>query len=224
MTETPSPPAAAKTASGGSKLLVDVGPVIAFVLAYNIANRAAPGTAVFWATGVYMAAMAVSVGYSWITARRIPIFLAVTSVIVLVFGVLTLAFRSPEFAYVKPTVINGLLAALILGSLLVGQNIWRIFFESAFELTDRAWRTLALRWAGWFVFLALLNLALWPPYWQGRPEAFWLALSGGSAETFWANFKIMGVLPLTFLFALANVPLMMRHASEPKTKEAGPAE
>jgi len=213
-TEPASPDGAAHTAKGGARLLVDVGPVIAFVVSYSLANRFAHDAAIFWATGVYMAAMAIAVGISWVKWRRVPLILVVTSVIVLVFGGATLLFQSPEFAYAKPTVINWLLATGIVGSILVGRNIWKTFFESAFALPDHIWRVLALRWAAWFVFLGFLNLALWPPYWAAQTEPFWLIWTGHEPEEFWAYFKLWGVMPLTFAFAMANVPLTMKHAQD----------
>jgi intracellular septation protein len=203
-----------QTAAGGAKLLIEVGPVVAFVVAYNVANRMAPDAAIFWATGVYMAAMVASVVYSWFTAKRIPPLLIVTSVIVMVFGGLAIGFQSKFFAYIKPTVINFLLAGLIVGSIVVGRNVWKIFFEAAFALPDRIWRVLALRWAAWFVFLGLLNLALWPPFWDARPDAFWLQMTGQTGEEFWTYFKLWGVIPLTFAFAMANVPITMKHAGK----------
>ncbi|MGD2132854.1 MAG: inner membrane-spanning protein YciB [Maricaulaceae bacterium] len=217
MTDSPSTSGqtAAQTAGQGVRLLVDVGPVIAFVIAYNVAHRANADTAVFWGTGVYMAAMIAAVSYSWIAFRRIPLILAVTSVIVLLFGGLTLAFQSAEFAYAKPTVINWLLAGLIVGSLIIGQNVWKLFFGSVFELPDRIWTVLALRWAVWFVFLGALNLALWPPFWEGK-DVFWLNWTGQESEEFWAYFKLWGVMPLTFLFAMANVPITMKHGTFPQ--------
>ncbi len=206
---------ARQTAAGGVKILVEVGPVIAFVVAYNVANRTVSDTAIFWATGVYMVAVAIAVAYSWITAKRVPPMLIVTSAIVLVFGGLAIGFQSKFFAYIKPTVINFLLAGLIVGSIVVGRNIWKIFFSAAFALPDRIWRVLALRWAAWFVFLGVLNVALWPPYWDANPDVVWLNITGQTGEEFWTYFKLWGVLPLTFLFAMANVPITMKHAGEP---------
>lgn len=193
------------TAVGGAKLLIEVGPVVAFVIAYNVANRLTDGQGVFWATGVYMAAASAALAASWLTQRRVPMMLVVTTPIILVFGVLTLVFQSALFAYVKPTIINLLLASLIVGSLLVGRNIWKLFFGSVFDLPDRIWRILALRWAGWFVFLAILNEVVW----RTTPEAFW------------ANFKFFGVLPLTLLFALANTPITVKNLRAPEEPAEG---
>ena len=183
-----------ETAGQGAKLLVDVGPVVVFVVAYNVARRLAEDGAIFWATGAYMAAMAVALPFAWFTQKRLPPLLLITAAIVLVFGGLTLWLQSELFAYIKPTIINGAFAVMIAGSLIAGYNIWKVFFGSVFELPEQVWRILAWRWAFWFAFLAVLNEVMW----RTTPEAFW------------ANFKLWGVMPLTFLFALANAPLTMK--------------
>ena len=190
----PSGHSAGKTAGQGAKLLVDVGPVVVFVVAYNLARRFAGDDAIFWSTGAYMAAMVLALIIAWFTQKRVPALLLLTGGIVLVFGGLTIWLQSEIFAYVKPTIINGAFAVLIAGSLIAGYNVWKVFFGSVFELPAKVWRILAWRWAGWFAFLAVLNEIMW----RNTPEAFW------------ANFKLWGVMPLTFLFAMANAPLTMK--------------
>ncbi len=194
--DTPEPTGATKTqtAGQGAKLLVDVGPVVVFVVAYNVARRMAPDEAIFWGTGAYMVAMVIALAIAWFTQKRIPPLLLMTGGIVMVFGGLTLWLHSEIFAYVKPTIINGAFAVLIAGSLMAGYNVWKVFFSGVFELPEQVWRVLAWRWAGWFAFLAILNEIMW----RNTPEAFW------------ANFKLWGVMPLTFLFALANAPITMK--------------
>ncbi len=181
---------AGETAGQGAKLLVDVGPVVVFVVTYNLAGHFGEG-AVFWATGAYMAAMAAALPFAWFTQHRVPPLLLFTGAIILLFGALTLWLESELFAYLTPTIINGAIAVLIAGSLLAGHNIWKVFFDSVFELPERIWRILAWRWSGFFLFMALLN------------EVMWRNMS----EAFWANFKLWGVIPLTFLFFMANIPL-----------------
>ncbi len=202
------------TRAGALKLLVDIGPVIVFVAGYNIAKAIAGDDAVFWATGIYMVAAVAAVIVAKATQDRLPPMLIITTVIVLLFGALSLVFRlagseyADDFAYVKPTIINGLFATAILGGFVVGRNVWKLFFGAVFTLPERIWNILALRWAGWFVFLGVLNLVLaYPP-----EDAFWLRWTGLDAETFWANFKVLGVLPLTFVFALINLPITLKHA------------
>lgn len=186
-----------------SRLIVDIGPTVLFMIAYNVANRTRPDEAIFISTGVYMVAAVAALIYARVKERRWPLMLLVTAVIVVLFGGATLIFHNATFAYIKPTIINSLFAVGIFGSLLVGQNVWKLLFGSVFELPDRIWRILAIRWGCWFVFLAILNELIWRNF----------------SEAFWANFKVFGVLPMTFLFALANTPIVLKNAIEEKPAE-----
>jgi intracellular septation protein len=196
-TEEKSGQSKAETAGQGAKLLVDVGPIVVFVVAYNLGRRWAGDDAIFWSTGAYMAAVAVALPFAWFTQKRLPPLLLMTAGIVFVMGALTLWLQSEIFAYVKPTIINGSFAVLIAGSLIFRYNVFKLFFGGVFELPEQVWRILAWRWAGWFTFLAILNEIMW----RSTPEAFW------------ANFKLWGVMPLTFLFGLANAPMIMKWSS-----------
>ena len=201
---------AGETLGQGAKLLVDFGPVFVFMIAYNVANRTAKDEALFIATGAFMAATALALAYSWLKERRIPPMLLVSGVIVMVFGALTLFLHDGVFIKIKPTIVNGLYAAVLLGGLLVGTNVWKLLFSGVFTLPDRIWNILAVRWALWFIFLAILNEILW----RAPPDAFWLQWSNTDAETFWANFKFFGVLPMTIAFALANVPITAKYLGQ----------
>lgn len=189
-----------KTAGQGMKLLVDVGPVVVFVSSYVIANRTVgTDTSIFWATGAYMAAMAIALPVAWFGQRRLPPLLLMTAAIVLVMGGAAILLQSKLFAYVKPTIINTAFAVLICGAQIAGYNVWKIFFGEVFDLPEKIWRILAWRWAGWFAFLAVLNEVVWR-----------VAILQYDNEPFWVGFKLWGVMPLTFLFALANTPLTMK--------------
>lgn len=184
-----------------SKLLIDIGPVILFTLSYNVFFRmegedglVGVDQAIFWATGLYMIAAAAAFIYARLVQKRISYLLMATTVLVLGMGAIALAFHSKLIIYIKPTIMNLAYAAIIFISLLAGRNVWKLAFGSMFTLPDQVWRTLAIRWAAWFVFLAILN------------EVIWRTMSEG----FWVNFKVLGVLPLTFLFAMANGPITFK--------------
>lgn len=177
------------------QLAVDLGPALVFMVSYNLARRSDPANAIFWSTGLFMAATALALGWAFLVQKRAPPMLLVTAAIVLIFGGLTLYLHDATFAYIKPTIINLLFAAAIFGGLLVKRNVWKLLFQSAFELPDRIWTILAVRWGLFYVFLAGLNEAIW------RTQT----------EAFWANFKVVGVIPITFLFLLANLPITLKH-------------
>lgn len=191
-----------------SKVLVELGPIVIFMLTYNIMQRMlgeepenwfgfslVKSDAIFVATAVFMVATAIALLYSVFKVKRTPPMLIVSAVIVGVFGGLTLYLQSPIFIYLKPTIINLLYAAVIFGGLAIGKNVWQMLFSSAFDLPDDAWRIFAMRWGFWFVFLAILNEVIWRNF----------------SESFWANFKVFGVMPLTIAFMLAQMPLLMKY-------------
>jgi intracellular septation protein len=194
-------PETVKALGQGAKLAVEMGPIAIFMITYNLANRFAKDQAIFIATGVFMVVTLLAIGYSWFKERRLPPMLAVTAVIVTIFGGLTLYFHDALFIKLKPTIINSLWASAIFGGLLFGQNVWKMLFGSVFALTDQTWTKIAVRWGLFFVFLALLNEFIWRNF----------------SESFWANFKFWGVMPITIVFALLQMPLM---AKDPVYRES----
>jgi intracellular septation protein len=212
MSDTSSPePRARAFPKGAGYIWTEIGPVMAFVLVYNLVRQFPENNgglfskedAIFWATGVFMFGVAMSIGWTLMKGRRPPPMLMITGVVVFVFGGLTLWLQDPKFAYYKPTIINTLFAVTILGSLAIGRNIWKTAFEHAFSMPDRAWRIFALRWAAFYIFLAILNEAIW------RTQS----------EDFWSNSKLFLSIPLAIGFMAANLPFLMKHASGPA--EAG---
>ena len=182
------------------QLAVDLGPALVFMISYNLARRFDAANGIFWATGLFMAATVVALGWALTVQKRAPPMLLVSASIVLVFGGLTLYLQDATFAYIKPTIINLLFAAAIFGGLLFKRNVWKILFQTAFDLPDRIWTILAVRWGLFYIFLAGLNEAIW------RTQT----------EAFWANFKVVGVIPITFAFVLANLPITLKHLRKPE--------
>jgi len=193
--------AKAKSAKGGAaQVLIDFGPVALFMLAYNLAHRATPDQAIYVATAIFMAATLVALGYAFFVQKRVPPMLIVTAVVVGVFGGLTMTLHDPVFIKMKPTVTNLLFAAAIFGGLIFKQNVWKILLDGSFDLPDRIWNILAIRYGFFFIFLAGLNEFIWRNF----------------SEAFWANFKFLGVMTITLIFAAANVPIALKNM---KTEE-----
>ncbi|MEQ9641921.1 MAG: septation protein A [Alphaproteobacteria bacterium] len=169
------------------KLAIEIGPLLAFFLA-----NAKLG--IFWATGIFMAAMVVSVGATYKLERRLPKLPLVTGVFVLVFGSLTLILQDELFIKVKPTIVNGLFAAILVGGMLFGKNFLKSVMGGMLPITDEGWRLLAWRWAIFFVLLAVLNEYVWRNYSTDQ----------------WVSFKVFGIMPLTLAFSLLQLPLLQR--------------
>jgi intracellular septation protein len=178
------------------KLALDIGPLALFVVA-----NAKFG--IFAATGSFMAAVVAALLVSYAMTGQWPIMPVVTAIVVLVFGGLTLALHDETFIKLKPTIIYTLFGGTLLGGYIFDKSFLAIVLDSVFHLTEEGWRKLTLRWALFFFALAVLNEAIW------RTQS----------TDFWVNFKLYGFVPLTFVFAAMQYPLLMRHASEPAPAE-----
>lgn len=181
--------------SHGLKLLVEMGPLVAFFVANWLGGP-------YWATGSVMVATLISLAVSWVMTRKLALMPLVTAGFVAVFGALTFWFHDEAFIQVKVTLINAMFGAALLIGLAFGRSYVKLIMESAITMPDTAWRTLSLRWGLFFVGMAVLNEVL-------RHSLSW---------DNWVTFKAFGLIGLTLVFAVANAPFMARHATEDETK------
>jgi intracellular septation protein len=190
------------------KLALEMGPLILFFFANSrpqlflpfvaplLPEATAPGQAgIFVATAVFMVAILASLAVSYALTRHLPVMAMVTAVIVVVFGGLTLVLHDDTFIKMKPTIIYVLFGGLLLGGLYFNKPLLAIVFDSVFDLSAEGWRKLTLRWAIFFLALAVVNEIVW------RTQT----------TDFWVSFKVFGIMPLTIAFALAQTPLLMRY-------------
>jgi intracellular septation protein len=179
------------------KLALDIGPLVVF-----FAANARFG--IFAATAIFMATIVAAFAVSFALTRHIAVMPVVTAIVVLVFGSLTLVLHDETFIKVKPTIIYVLFGGTLIGGYLLNKPLLAIVFDSMFHLTEAGWRKLTLRWAAFFIVMAVVNEVVW------RTQT----------TDFWVSFKLFGFTPLTFLFAMAQYPLLMRYASEAPNPEA----
>jgi intracellular septation protein len=175
----------------GLKMALDFAPLAAFFVTYKLGGM-------YWATGLLMALTLVTLVVGYLMTGKLAKFPLYSAILVGVLGGLTLYFQDGTFVKMKPTVVNLLFAAVLAGGLYFNRIFLRDLLGSTMDLPDAAWRQLTLRWAGFFMALALLN------------EFVWRSMS----EEAWVNFKVFGLLGLTIVFAAANTPFMMKHMTE----------
>ena len=180
------------------KLLLDLGPLLLFFAANSRFG-------IFVATALFMAAIVVALGISYALTRHLPLMPLVTAVVVVVFGTLTLVLHDELFIKVKPTIIYTLFGGTLLIGLAFGKSLLGVVFDSVFHLTEDGWRKLTWRWALFFLALAVLNELVW------RTQT----------TNVWVSFKVFGVMPLTFIFAALQYPLLHKYALHPEPAEAG---
>lgn len=164
------------------QLFYDFFPVIAFFVAYKLAD-------IYVATGVIIVAVGLQVAIHWFRTRTVSRMHAISAVLVFVLGGVTLALRNELFIQWKPTVVNWAFGLVFLGSQYIGKKpIIQRMLENNAELDDLSWRKLNAMWAGFFIFLGFANLFVVYNY----------------SEDTWVNFKLFGMLGLTLIFAVAQ--------------------
>ena len=186
------------------KLALELGPLLVFFFANSRAEwltarfpvLAGLGDPIFVASAFFMAATAISLIVSWLMLRSIPIMPILSAAIVFIFGAIGFWLHDETFFKIKPTIINTMFGVILLGGLFFGKSFLGYVFDSAFKLDAEGWRKLTFRWGLFFLFMAVLNEFMWRNF---------------STDT-WVAFKVWGNMPLSIIFMLSQMPLMMRHA------------
>ena len=170
------------------KMTLEIGPLAVFFIANAMKG-------ISFATAALMAATAIALVASRILTKRIPVMPLVSGIFVLVFGALTLYLQDATFMYIKPTILNLLFASALAGGLMFRKLLLKIVFGEALQMQDEGWRVLTVRWTVFFIFLAIVNEIVWRNF----------------SESAWVTYKSFGVMPLTFLFMMAQLSLIMKY-------------
>jgi intracellular septation protein len=189
-------------------MAVDFGPLAVFFIVNTLAGG--PKLAkVLMATTAFMVATAVAMILSRVKAGRISPMLWISGALVLFFGGLTLWFRDDTFIKMKPTIVYLMFAAVLAYGLATGRPLLKLLLESAYPgLSELGWRKLTVNWTLFFLFMAALNEAVW------RTQSW----------DFWVGFKLWGAVPLTLLFAILNIPMLLKHGLSEKKDAPLPPE
>jgi len=174
-----------------SKILVDIGPLAIFFIFYTKGNLSS-------AILPFMIATVIAIIFSYISEKKIPIMPTVGGIIILIFGGLTLYFNNEVFFKMKPTIINLLFAALLIIGNIINKPFLKIILSNAFKLNDQGWNILTKRWVSFFIAMAILNEIIW------RTQS----------TDIWVNFKVFGILPLTFIFTLTQFPVINKYQTK----------
>ena len=173
------------------KLLIDIGPLAVFFIFYTRSGLQA-------SILPFMLATVIAVILSYILEKKIPIMPTVGAGIVLLFGGLTIYFDNDVFFKMKPTIINVLFAVILYGGILINKPLLKYLLGAALKLEEAGWKILTQRWIGFFIALAVLNEIVW------RTQS----------TDIWVNFKVFGILPITFIFTMTQFPLIKKYQIE----------
>ena len=190
------------------KLALELGPLIVFFfanskgawLATKIPALANIGGPLFIATLLFMVATAIALIVSYALTKTLPIMPLVSGAVVLVFGSLTLYLQDETFIKMKPTIVNAMFGVILLGGLYFGKSLLGHVFGNAFKLDEEGWKKLTLRWGIFFLVLAAMNEVVWRNF---------------STDN-WVAFKVWGTMPITLLFTMSQMPLILKHSVDGK--------
>lgn len=200
------------------KIALEMGPLLIFffvtltgenLLKSSPLLRSWFSTPLILATAPFMVAMVISLLISWLLFKRVAVMPLVTGAVVLVFGALTIYFQDSLFIKIKPTIVNSLFGATLLGGMLFRQSLLKYVFGEVYHLQPEGWRKLTIRWGLFFFLLALMNEAAW------RGAAMFFA-DPDAADKFYTGFKLWGTMPVTLVFAMLQMPLLTKYAIDPR--------
>ena len=173
------------------KFITDFGPLLIFFIIYY-----RTGNNLLTAIPPLVVATILAVAIMYFVEKKIPYVPLIGGIVITLFGGLTLYFNNPIFIYMKPTIVNIIFASvLIISKVFFQKNFLKLFLQTAFQLNEIGWDKLNFRWAYFFIFLAILNEIVW----RTQPESTWV------------NFKVWGILPITFIFTASQVPLINKY-------------
>ncbi|MEM8710848.1 MAG: septation protein A [Planctomycetota bacterium] len=179
-----------------AKLAVEMGPLLLFFGSYVVAKRSVGDQqGMMVATGAFIAATLVALAYSYAVERRVSPVTLVTAVLVTGLGGLTIYLNDETFIKRKPTFVSGFIGSVLLIGLALGRPLVKLLMQGAIQMEDEGWRKLTLRWGLFMLLLAGMNEVVWRNF---------------STET-WLTYKTFGILPLTFLFLIAQIPLISNY-------------
>ena len=172
------------------KQLFEFFPLIVFFVVYYKSDKDLylSITAVIIATLISLVAL-------YIKERKISTMMLVSTVILIVFGGLSIFLKNDIFFKMKPTIINALFAIILIGSTFLNKPVLKLLLNSSMKLTDQGWSLLNKLWSGFFIFLALLNEIVW------RTQT----------TDVWVNFKVFGIMGITIVFTIVQIPILKRH-------------
>lgn len=178
------------------KFLLETAPLVVFFIVYK-------SYGLMEATAVLIAATSLCAAISYVVHKKVPIMPVITAVVVAIFGGLTIISEDELFIKIKPTVVNILFAAILLGGVAFKKGMLRYLLGEAFTMSEEAWRSFSLRWGLFFLFLAGTNEVIWRNF----------------PTDFWVEFKVFGMLSLSIAFTLSQIPFLKRHMKEKKGED-----
>jgi len=204
-------PKAAKAAPPSQWL--EFGPIAAFVVIFNVLRFRGIDSAMIIAATIFMVLAVIALIYVKRKHNSVPPMLMLTTGIIVVTVAATLLTGDKRFFYMKPTAVNILFGIGVLGGIIFKKNVLKMLMGQAYSMPDKAWNQFAIRWGIFFFAMAIVNEIVWRTT---------IDPSDPASETFWANFKLFGFVPLTLVFIITQMPFLLKHSDlKERMRDAG---
>ena len=175
------------------KQLFEFFPLIVFFAVYYKSDKD-----LYFSIAAVIIATLISLIALYVKERKISTMMLVSTVILVIFGGLSLFFKNEIFFKMKPTIINALFALALIISTYLNKPILKMMLNSSIKLKDQGWTMLNKMWTGYFIFLAVLNEIVWRNY----------------PTDVWVNFKVFGIMGVTIAFTIVQIPLLKKYFIE----------
>ena len=172
------------------KQLFEFFPLIIFFVVYYKSDKD-----LYLSIAAVIVATLISLVALYLKERKISTMMLVSTVILVVFGGLSIFLKNDIFFKMKPTLINALFAIILIGSSFFNKPVLKMLLNSSMKLTDQGWALMNKMWSGFFIFLALVNEYVW------RTQT----------TDIWVNFKVFGIMGITIVFTIIQIPLLKKH-------------
>ena len=174
-----------------TKFLCDYLPLIVFFACYKLAKTPDP---LITATTYMIITTFIALIISYLLTKKIAKIALFSGIILGVFGGLTILLKDDLFIKIKPTIINLIFAAILFYGYFSKKPLLSYLIGDQIKMSDRAWLTLSARWVIFFIFLSILNEIIWRNF----------------STDFWVQFKVFGMMPLSIIFTLSQLPFMIK--------------
>jgi intracellular septation protein len=175
------------------KSITEIGPLVAFFVAYKFFG-------IIHATAALVAVTAIAIAVTYYIEKKVPMMPLISAIVVGLFGALTIFSGNELFIKIKPTLVNLVFAAILLVGVARGKGLLKYLFDGAMHMSDKAWLQFSVRWAIFFIALAVANELIWRNF----------------STDIWVDFKVFGILGATFVFIATQVPFIKNNVIEEK--------
>ena len=183
------------TQSKSANFWMDFGPLLVFFISFQFFKKNNPDSAMLIAAGIFATLAVVVVFIGWLKYKKVSKVLILTTVIIVITASLAIWSGNKVIFFMKPTIINILFAVTLMIGTFLKKNPLEAMLKQTIILPDSMWNKLSLRWGVFFLCMAILNEYIW------RTQT----------ESFWASFKVFGVMPITMAFMLTQLPFIMKN-------------